>query len=55
MFLETLPLCRVYLYIYVSEILVEHNRMKFILTELMLGLALWFSTTDCQSMLVASE
>lgn len=39
------------MYIYVSVILVEHDRMKFVLTELMLG----SRPTDCQSMLAASE
>lgn len=44
------------MYIYVSEIFVEHDRMKgFFLTELMLGLALQFSNTDCQRVLVASK
>lgn len=43
------------MYICVSVMLVEQDGMKFVLTELRLGLALWFSNTDCQSVLMASE
>lgn len=43
------------MYICVSMMPTEHDRMKFVLSELMLGLALWFSTTDWQTVLMVSE